>query len=106
AGIPEPVAAARGVTGDGEAYVPDRVGVSRPYMVDTAVHEEDLPVWPEPDPSEILRPAADGPERGAVNGDDAAALYSAAPANPPALWNVDGTVRLLMVDPVPEPGGG
>ncbi len=104
--VREAIAAARGFTGDGEAYVPDRVSVSRPYMVDTAVHAEDLPVWPGPDPSEILRPPADGPERGTVDGDDAAALYSAALENPPALWNVDGTVQLLVVDPVPEPGGG
>ncbi|RVW02425.1 hypothetical protein EF834_12665 [Rhodococcus spongiicola] len=80
--------------------VPDRVSVCRPALVDTPISADELPVWPGPDPSEFLEPNPPSGECGEIGGEQASAVYLAALDNPDALWNVDGIVRWLVVDPL------
>lgn len=95
---------ARTLIGDGgQPYVPERVMVLelRAYesSVKTTAH------WPGPDPAVFLhRPrgyARQAIACGELTGDQAATVYAAARENPEQRWLVDGTTRVLAVNPLP-----
>lgn len=98
------IAEAGALVGDtGRPYVPPRV-----VVLEQQVEGGDgspAPRWPGPPPSTFLHTPS-GYTRGALTcgeltGDAAAAAYAAAVGNPEQRWQVDGTVRVLAVNPLP-----
>lgn len=85
----------------GTPYVPDRVVVYEPMSSGTG--DPAVVPWPGPAPSGFLVPTSAGRSVacGEVGGADAGTLYRAALDNPGARWLVDGTTRVLAVNPVP-----
>lgn len=90
----------------GEPYSPPRIVVSEPRP---GRNEEPAGTpWPGPPPSTFLAPATTGRAIGCgeLSGADADAVYAAALDNPGARWLVDGTTRVLAVNPLPVDGCG
>ena len=85
-------------------YVPDRITVNEPLP--SRNQEPATSPWPGPPPSDFLSPTRNGRviACGELSGADAQTVYRAALDNPGARWLVDGTTRVLGVNPVPLPG--
>ncbi|MFN8033246.1 MAG: hypothetical protein U0Q47_08105 [Mycobacterium sp.] len=82
-------------------YSPDRVVV---YDVGLGYGDRKATaVWPGPPPDSFLTPSNQGRSVacGYLTGAPATAAYDAALDNPGALWLVDGTTRVLAVNPFP-----
>lgn len=60
-------------------------------------------VWPGPPPASFLQPSnrSHSVACGLLSGAPATTVYEAALTNPGALWLVDGTARVLAVNPLP-----
>ena len=87
--------------GDKSPYSPDRIAV---YDVGTTSSNQSASTpWPGPPPADFLKPGPQGPAQacGYLTGAPAATVYKAALTNPGALWLVDGTARVLAVNPLP-----
>ncbi|NMM91775.1 hypothetical protein B2J88_47115 [Rhodococcus sp. SRB_17] len=80
--------------------LPDRVAVHQPAFLDTSVPAASLPVWPGPHPSEFLKPSPPSGLSGEIAGEQAGVVYVAALDNPDAIWNVEGIVVWLVVEPL------
>ncbi len=90
----------------GEPYRPTRIVVSEPRP---GRNEEPAGrPWPGPSPATFLGPTTTGRAIacGELSGADADAVYAAALDNPGARWLVDGTTRVLAVNPLPVDGCG
>lgn len=89
-----------------QPYSPEKVAVAEPLP---GRNDEPATVgWPGPAPTGFLAP---DPSRrfaacGELSGADAEVVYRAALANPGARWLVDGTTRVLAVNPLPLDGCG
>lgn len=103
AALREVIDAATNLAAGGTAtpYSPDRV-----VIYDVGLGYGDKPatrVWPGPPPASFLRPSNQSRSVacGYLSGAPATAAYTAALTNPGALWLVDGTTRVLAVNPLP-----
>ena len=95
------ISEARGLTGDAEReHVPDRVRV---YEISSRNASREAMPWPGPDPATFLHPATTRTAIacGELTGPAALAVYRAALDNPGQRWRVDGTTRVLVVNPLP-----
>ena len=82
-------------------YTPDRIAV---YDIGTASSNQSASTpWPGPRPADFLKPSPQGPAQscGYLTGGPATTVYKAALTNPGALWLVDGSARVLAVNPLP-----
>jgi hypothetical protein len=82
-------------------YTPDSV-----VVYDVGLGYGDRPattVWPGPPPASFLQPSNQSRSVacGQLSGAPAATVYNAALENPGALWLVDGSARVLAVNPLP-----
>ncbi|MGP9723603.1 hypothetical protein ACT3SZ_06265 [Corynebacterium sp. AOP40-9SA-29] len=107
--------AACGGQGDAEGEestnLPQDITVYRPGMLDNDLTQDDVPLWPGPDPDDFLSPHPPSGESGELSGDDAEVVYQAALDNPgslleegqdpsdmmSAVWWVDGGAQWLVV---------
>lgn len=89
-----------------QPYSPDRVAVYEPLP---GRHEDPgSVVWPGPPPPDFLAPSANRRflSCGELTGTAAVTVYRAALENPGARWLVEGTTRVLAVNPLPWKGCG
>ncbi|MGO1963913.1 MAG: hypothetical protein ACTH2Y_00225 [Corynebacterium sp.] len=102
--------------GEESTNLPQDIVVYRPGMLDNDLTQDDVPLWPGPDPDDFLAPHSPSGESGELSGDDAEVVYRAALDNPgslleegrdpsdatSAVWWVDGGAQWLVVETRPE----